>query len=303
MSPSSPEPRLRLGNDVVDLDAPRVRGKASDERFLRRILHDSERSLVDAADDREAELWSLWAAKESGYKVVSKLEGVPPPFVHERFVVSWEAGGAGGTGSARAGAHGSESSAGESGQGARGRRGWVRWGDRRVQVEVDVHADVVHAVACGGRDADTLRALDVPLDTHLEEDPERSRRRGLDHIRRTLVRLDSDAAPWTLPEVDLLAALSEREREAVHSRASAAVRIGAKADLAETLGLGRDRLEIVCGPGPRGRRPPRVLLDGAPAALDVSLSHHGAWIAWALFGPERLPGPSLSDPTTVDSGG
>jgi hypothetical protein len=45
------------------------------------------------------------------------------------------------------------------------------------------------------------------------------------------------------------------------------------------------RVEIVCAPGPASQRPPRVLLDGRDAEADVSLSHDGRWIAWALWAP------------------
>ena len=61
------------------------------------------------------------------------------------------------------------------------------------------------------------------------------------------------------------------------------MRLGARAALSTALGVEEGRLEIVCAPGATGRRPPRVLLDGSPAAADVSLSHHGNWIAWAIL--------------------
>ncbi len=82
---------------------------------------------------------------------------------------------------------------------------------------------------------------------------------------------------------DLAARLTDRELEAVYSRESAAVRLGARADLAELLRVDQGRLEIVCAPGPAGRRPPQVLLDGHQAPADVSLSHDGRLIAWVLW--------------------
>lgn len=94
--------------------------------------------------------------------------------------------------------------------------------------------------------------------------------------RAATARLGTD----TLEE--LLPLLTPREAEAVHSPASAAVRVAARAALATLLAVGEQRLEIVCDPGVTGRRPPRVLLDGHPARADVSLSHHGAWIGWVV---------------------
>jgi phosphopantetheinyl transferase (holo-ACP synthase) len=127
-------------------------------------------------------------------------------------------------------------------------------GAARYPLDIEVRGRVLHAVACvGTTPADTVRGL-----TPLTELPE-----GGD--------LDS-----------LMTRFTDREGEAVHSLASAAVRLSARSAAARALGVEERRLEIVCDPGPTGRRPPRLLLDGAPAPADVSLSHHGGWIGWAL---------------------
>lgn len=95
--------------------------------------------------------------------------------------------------------------------------------------------------------------------------------------------LASPGASWHGPLPELMARLSEREQDAVHSLQSAAVRLAARAVLAAALCVAERRLEIVCDPGPYGRRPPRVCLDGASTGADVSLSHAGRWIAWAYW--------------------
>jgi len=54
------------------------------------------------------------------------------------------------------------------------------------------------------------------------------------------------------------------------------------------LGLDPDELEVVRDPAPGswdGRGPPRLLHGGRPLSLDVSLSHHGQFVAWAFLGP------------------
>jgi hypothetical protein len=63
------------------------------------------------------------------------------------------------------------------------------------------------------------------------------------------------------------------------------VRLESRAHLASELAVAEERLEIVSAGGRTGRVPPAVLLDGLPAAVDLSLSHHGYWIAWALLIP------------------
>jgi len=146
-----------------------------------------------------------------------------------------------------------------------GRSGQVRWADLAIAVLVRPGPGLLHAVAWA--DAEGGSALAPPA--------------------AFAAALDEPASPWSGPHEALLSRLTAREAEAVHHRASAAVRLAARRALAEALAVDEARLEIVCAPGPTGRRPPSLLLDGSPQGVDLSLSHHGGWIAWAL-------GPSLS---------
>ena len=61
-----------LGNDLVDLAEARALRKASDARWCARVFTAEENERIDRADDRELELWKLWAAKESLYKALVK---------------------------------------------------------------------------------------------------------------------------------------------------------------------------------------------------------------------------------------
>jgi phosphopantetheine--protein transferase-like protein len=236
------KPDVVLGNDVVDLKEPRSAAKATDERFVARVLTAAERAGLARSDDPNLELWSLWAAKEAAYKVVSKLRGEPPVFEHAAFVSSW---------SLATPRIASESEV---------RSGVVRHGNIRVSVSVIHRAGVLHAVAHTHR----TPTMDVAVQVGLE-------------------RLDDASAPWAGGLDQLLRRFTPRETEAIHSVASAAVRIGARRALAALAGVDERRLEIVCRPGIMGRRPPFVMLDGREAAADVSLSHAGGWIGWALW--------------------
>ncbi|NJD18269.1 MAG: 4-phosphopantetheinyl transferase family protein [Gemmatimonadetes bacterium] len=95
--------------------------------------------------------------------------------------------------------------------------------------------------------------------------------------------LEEPREAWRDLLARLLPRLSAREADAVHSFPSAAVRIRARATLAPALAAEEAGVELVCDPGVTGRRPPRAVLAGKPAAADVSLSHHGSWIAWAVL--------------------
>ena len=140
-------------------------------------------------------------------------------------------------------------------------RGHVSWEDVRVPVEVHRHGTALHGVATSGTAGAGALAGVEPLGAAGAEWGER-----LDH---------------------LLGRFTAREADAIHSVASAAVRVRARQALALALGVDEAALEIVCDPGVTGRRPPRVLLGGDPAPADVSLSHHGGWIAWAVLLPQR----------------
>jgi len=80
--------RTFVGNDIVDLDDPRIKQAGNHDRFLERAFTPREREWVSAQPHRSRALWSLWAGKEAGFKAVSKALGHPPVFVHRRFEIS-----------------------------------------------------------------------------------------------------------------------------------------------------------------------------------------------------------------------
>lgn len=229
-----------VGNDVVDLTNSRTEGRALDERFVGRVFDSDEQAAIRAAGASDLELWSRWAAKEAGFKAISKVLGAPPPFVHRNFKVAWTESGDLGEGIVRSGT--------------------VRYFEHLARVTVELRPGAVHAVA------------------HCVGDPV-----GAVRVEPHVAMIDTPGSPWAGALDELRPAFSERELDAVYSRESAAVRIGARGDLAERLGVSENRLEIVCAPGPTSQRPPRVLLDGRDAPADVSLSHDGRWIAWAIW--------------------
>jgi phosphopantetheinyl transferase len=215
-----------IGNDVMDLADPRCGDRLADRRFMTRIFAEPERQWIQAADRPVQALWSLWAAKEAAYKVVSKRLGTAPAFEHAAFVVAPEP-------SATAGA--------------------VTYGDfvipfRDVAPQDDEKRPFVHVVAWGPSEPGGWTASCVPL--------------------------PAEPAPRER--------LTERESSAVYSESSAWVRILAKRRIASQLRLESSRIQIVCGPGRPGRMPPQLWIDGAPSDLDVSLSHHGGWVSWAV---------------------
>ncbi len=234
-----------VGNDVVDLANPRTEGRGSDDRFIARVFDDEERAAIRAEGGSDVELWSRWAAKEASFKAISKVIGVQPAFLHRMFKVTW-----------------SDEPACDTGQDdpeeALVREGAVWHGDHRADVAVRLRPGAVHAVALCGPHPESVT------------------------VRRRVARLVDSGSRWSGPLEDLMSRFSEREADTVRSVESAAVRLGAREDAARLLGVAEERVEIVCDPGPPSRRPPRILVDGSVAHADVSLSHDGGWIAWAI---------------------
>lgn len=76
---------------------------------------------------------------------------------------------------------------------------------------------------------------------------------------------------------------SAEERDAVRGLPSALVRLAVRSEAAHCLGVEERRLQVICPPGPTGRRPPYLHLDGVPGTdIGISISHDGDWLAWAV---------------------
>jgi hypothetical protein len=234
-----------MGNDIVDLADPRARGKSGDERFLRRVFSQEERDTILASGHPDLALWVRWAAKEAAFKTVSKATGAPPILRHLSFRVSLPALGASGTGELLA-AHAPLDLAGA-----------VRHEGSLLALRVRVTDNGVHALTWLTSAAGGLPAFTWEHDRgHRDPVGWRERTRGL---------------------------LTDREWSCVTHEASALTRLAARRALASALSEPEGQLEIGCGPGSPGRRIPIVFLRGREIAVDLTLSHHGALLAWAFI--------------------
>ena len=234
-----------IGNDVVDLQDSGLDRKLESRRFLERVFTSSERASIANAGESEVELWCLWACKEAAYKVASKVLPTPPAFIHPAFEVSWTKVLEKENPFIRAGS--------------------VLYQGGSIPVSVDLSKGVLHALAWVG-----------DLTGTTEETPPAG-------LCRTLARLDEPRALWSATYPELIEEFTEEERTGVHSRESAAVRIGAKASIADVINVPSDRLQIVRPRGPAGLGHPLLLVDGKPCSIDISFSHHGCWIGWVFL--------------------
>ena len=214
-----------VGNDVMDLGDTRCVGRSKDRRFVERIFAPPERDHIARSQDPDRTLWLLWAAKESAYKVITKLRGEAPVFEHAAFAVTETAAGA----------------------------GHVKYDGLRIPFldYSENRAEHVHVLAWSGQPDSNLRA--------------------------SVAWLPREAAPRER--------FSDRELPALYSEASAWVRLLARDHVAHLVGVDDSALEIVCAEGRIGRSPPLLWVQGLRSDLDVSLSHHGRFVAWAVADP------------------
>jgi phosphopantetheine--protein transferase-like protein len=239
-----------IGNDVVDLGEPGVSGKEHDRRFMDRVFTPEERERILVAAAPTLALWKTWSAKETAFKIASKLrERVV--FAHRRFEVvpenAWEP----------------ERLAGE----AIGLWASVYFDDLEIRVRWETALDYIHCIGQLARhsDADALRTT------------------------RDLVQRPRHLLSGIVHEGHALSgALSGAERASVYSTASERARLLARR-LMDRWEQHLQGAEIVRLWRARGWSAPVISLGGRPVpGFDVSLSHDGRFVAAAVTGPEGI---------------
>ena len=251
--------RSRIGNDVMDLRHPRCRDRRRDDPLLDRILSSGERDWLDAAATEELwsiRLWALWAAKETAFKVHSKLSALGP-FLPRRFSCQLETD---------IPSDGME----------------VRiWGmisgphsEMPVTIEGGANRNYVNVIGWNG-------TAERPSGSRLEVGLEELKEVGFKGSEEKLEALEShfSAAEWRgiYSLQSARARLLARDRIRTHLSSGPGNRPGSRDEVIEIRTAG-DR---------PGQGPPQIWFGGREIGnLDFSLSHHGRFVAWALLLPE-----------------
>lgn len=230
---------------MVDLRHPRCRTRPEDDRLPLRILSDEEQEWRARAPDeagRLRRLWALWSAKETAFKAVSKMEGQPPVFRHNQFLVSLRE-------------HLDDD--------LFHFNGIVRWRDHRCHIDGMATAEFIHMVGWirplpkdGGGNGKEIHP--PPLEVGIEG-----------------CRVE--------PSVDPASSLSRRVRRLAGLRLASHLR---RLGMADEAGINGHAPSVHIGSshGGGGRRPPGVWINDRPLhGVDLSISHHGRYVAW-VFG-------------------
>lgn len=206
---------MLVGNDIVDLRDPESRPEALHAGFDARVFTSEEREALSASACRHSLRWTLWAAKESAYKLAKKLDPTVR-FLWRSFSVS------------RIG----EGRVGEGPMLVNSLDGPVDL----VDVRVDRTDDYVHAIAT------------LAVETLVRGNPygHRCARAGTERLKTT----ESDA--------------------------SRTVRDAARIAIASSVELPSEQIRIGAHRGV-----PVALWRNRRLPVDLSLSHHGRFVAWA----------------------
>ncbi len=275
---------LVIGNDIVDLADHGNKGKFRDRRFRDRVFTTEEGRRIDAAPDPDAMLWTLWAAKEAAFKAAVKLRpGLG--FIPRSYRVLTLRGNASTGGSSKAANSGNpwEVLLSDDGIEVRNRD------DRRYQYPLFHNKGEGNtepgwntppllsqeSAEGAAASAEQYGSIDTPAGC-LDLVSWISSKRA--HCLAAGSRGHNGRGASPSPSIQV----REEERTASFDP-SAAVRRAAIHHLAGTLRTSPYYLDIRrVGTSRDPHGPPRVFLYGRQTDIDISLSHDGAYIAFAV---------------------
>ncbi|MDP2643995.1 MAG: 4'-phosphopantetheinyl transferase superfamily protein [Desulfobacterales bacterium] len=136
-----------------------------------------------------------------------------------------------------------------------------------------------------------VKCQERQVDVHIDCQQDRIHAAGRAGVRGTSVENNecfAMAAERQIPSggiEDLKKSFTDDELKSIQSQESAWVRHFAKKDLTKQLKIPYAELSIIRRREDFKWGPPQVYRNNAVLAIDISLSHHGKWIAWAWSGP------------------
>lgn len=232
---------LFVGNDIVDLKFSGCIDQHKNDRFIARVFTANEKEKISTSSHPNLLLWMMWAAKETAYKIISKIKD-PPVFSHKQFITNINK------------ITFSKDKVTAAGQ--------VQYEDYSVALKFKGTEDYIHAKGF------------FPKKAAKEEDY---------LVRSTVKQLNSSSRKITKWQNYF----SIKELKTIHNEESKWVRLHAKKEIAKKLDLEQSRIQIIRPIKGNKTQPPIVLLDNKKSEIDISLSHHGRWLAWSFSAPNR----------------
>jgi len=254
---------LVVGNDIVDLTDPYNQGKLRDRRFRGRVFTAAEERRIDASPRPDVTLWAFWAAKESAFKAAVKLipgSGfIPKEYMVVKYEMDLPAAGL----SSLPDDYPIMGLDGEKGTGE----------DRKQEQTVVLYSG--ETVAASPRKSGLIATPvgSMPLEFTISEQ--------WIHCLALGRRGYGDTAT---PDRTIQVVMESR---GMCIEPSAAVRRAAVHHLADIFRTSPYYLEIRRARTSYGYGgPPQVFLAGRQTDVDISLTHDGSYIAFALVTPE-----------------
>jgi len=232
-----------VGNDIVDLTLPETKDKAENKSFMSRVFDSHELACINSAAKPNRVLWSIWAAKETAFKIALKLKK-EVIFSPKKFSVQCDAFNA-------------------QGQPLSGLSGFVNFENHFFPVRWDYKQGYVHCLGLGiSANEKRVKESLAPLHKAI-------------HIGDTR----SSQRPYSKRDSLILFSIGNTINSAVNDE-SHDVR-----DLAKRLisQIYDGDFEIVKSLSKHGSGTPVIFSRGHPVdGLDLSLSHHGKFVAAAV---------------------
>ncbi len=227
---------LLVGNDIVDLNLPGTLAKSQDARFLDRVFSVEEQQVIRSSPAPDRTLWALWSAKETAYKIISKIDS-PPVFSHRKFAC---------------------------------RPGEVGVGGKACDITVTYQSREIHTAV-------TLDKHYVYAQGQLAHSGTGGKR--LEHRIRKLSGRENEQCrnkSWVNNN------FTQEELQNIRHPESLMVRYYCKLQLSQLSGAPSNCWQIIRRTSGGKTQPPFLLLNGQRVDADVSLTHHGVWLAWVL---------------------
>ncbi len=237
---------LLVGNDIVDLNKAGYPDKHKNSRFVSRVFSEHEQRAIFNSKNPDLTLWMIWAAKETAFKLVSKISG-PPVFSHKKFATVLQRFKELDEISIECAAK-------------------VTYTEHFFDMRIFANRECVHAVGSGLQDSEKTGSV-IFSNTKFLDSREREK--------------------WG-SEIRLEKHFTEAELSSIRYPESGLVRFFCKQEIASKLKIEPADLQIIRPEEQNKSLPPFLLLDDKRVNIDVSLSHHGRWLAWAYSLPKSL---------------